>query len=617
MRPGRVRAAPIAAAVLAAMLGAHAARAALPALDLDVELQPDARRFHATAQITAPATDFRFELHDSLRVTAAVADGRPLAPVEAGRAGPYIDWRVTVPAGAASLRIEYGGTLPALDRSLDERGVLRGVGPMASGEGTFLPESAGWYPRPGPRFTYRVSVGVPATQRVVVPGRLAAEILPRGAADAYRATFEFAQPATGIDLMAGPWVVRERWLQRSGGAPVRLRTYFTPELDAVAGLADGYLDDAGRYLARYAEAIGAYPFTEFSVVASPLPTGFAMPTLTYLGAQVLKLPFIRATSLGHEVLHNWWGNGVYVDYASGNWSEGLTTFMADYAYKQDESAAAARAMRLGWLRDFAAIPPADDQTLASFRARTHGAEASVGYGKAAMVFVMLQDLIGEDAFRRGIRSFWSRNRFRIASWRDLEGAFEAAAGRPLGPFFAQWLERPGAPAVRITDAVARREGSATRLTLRLVQSTPAYALRLPVEIRSRDGSSTREIEISRPQDTVSFDVAAMPRDVRLDPDLRVFRLLDRDELPPILREWIVARSPRLVSATDADAARGAAQALAQRLFENAPRAATADALTHGGEPVLLAGLEPDVDAALAHAGLPPRPPGAAPRRCGR
>ena len=70
-----------------------------------------------------------------------------------------------------------------------------------------------------------------------------------------------------------------------------------------------------------------------------------MPTLTYLGIEVLRLPFIRSTSLGHEVLHNWWGNGVYPDYAHGNWSEGLTTFMADYTYKERESDDAARDMR--------------------------------------------------------------------------------------------------------------------------------------------------------------------------------------------------------------------------------------------------------------------------------
>ncbi len=56
--------------------------------------------------------------------------------------------------------------------------------------------------------------------------------------------------------------------------------------------------------------------------------------------------------------------------------EGLTTFMADYAYKERESAQAARDMRLGWLRDFAAVPAGSSQSLASFRSRTHGAAAA-------------------------------------------------------------------------------------------------------------------------------------------------------------------------------------------------------------------------------------------------
>ena len=75
-------------------------------------------------------------------------------------------------------------------------------------------------------------------------------MLPADGAGRYRASFEFAQPATGIDLMAGPWVIRERIMPRANGAPLRLRTYFPRELDAIAGLADGYLDDSRRYLER-------------------------------------------------------------------------------------------------------------------------------------------------------------------------------------------------------------------------------------------------------------------------------------------------------------------------------------------------------------------------------
>lgn len=48
----------------------------------------------------------------------------------------------------------------------------------------------------------------------------------------------------------------------------------------------------------------------------------------------MRLPFIPYTSLPHEILHNWWGNRVWVDYEKGNWSEGLTAYLADHWMKE-------------------------------------------------------------------------------------------------------------------------------------------------------------------------------------------------------------------------------------------------------------------------------------------
>lgn len=588
------------------LLAGAQARLLAAQLDLQVELDPAARRFAAVAEVDAPAREFRFALHESLEVSAASANGQPLRTERLDGAGPLRAWRVVLPEKTRHLRLEYGGTLPALDRRLDHRAVLHGLTLMAAAEGSFLPAGAGWYPQPAPLFTYTVSLSLPGDQRALVAGRLLSEEAP--AAGRYRARFEFARPADGIDLMAGPYRVREKIVPRAEGGPLRLRTYFFPELDAMPGLAEGYLDDAQRYLARYAGEIGAYPFTEFSVVASPLPTGVGMPTLTYLGAEVLKLPFIRATSLGHEVLHNWWGNGVFVDYARGNWSEGLTTFMADYAYKEAESAAAAREMRLGWLRDFASVPAGSQAALAAFRTRTHGAAAAVGYGKAAMLFVMLRDEIGEDAFRRGVRGFWQAQRFKVASWRELQAAFEQAAGRSLDGFFDQWLNRAGAPDVRIAAARATPRGGKTQLALTLEQSSPAYALGVPVELVYAGGrSEMRRIALTQPRQTATLELAAAPEGVRLDPELRLWRRPAAEQLPPILRQWITARAPRLAQASNDAGVRAAAESLAQRLFENPPRTAALADLDRDSEPMLLAGLHEDVDAALARAGLPPRP----------
>ena len=125
--------------------------------------------------------------------------------------------------------------------------------------------------------------------------------------------------------------------------------------------------------------------------------------------------------VGHEVLHNWWGNGVYPDYAQGNWSEGLTTFMADYAYKERESLEAAREMRRGWLRDFAALAPGQEQPLTTFTSRTHGATQIVGYNKAAMVFLMVRDCSG----RRYLRSRAPNVLERAALPRRILGGLKA------------------------------------------------------------------------------------------------------------------------------------------------------------------------------------------------
>jgi aminopeptidase N len=594
--------------ILLFVLAGSAARASSPSLELQLELDPGTRHFKAWADVVPASADFHFALHESLSVTAASTNGKSLKILPAGRNGAIRGWRVVLPSGIGKLRLEYGGKLPALDRSLDHRGVLRNLPPMASSEGSFLPAGGAWYPQPAALFSYRLTLSVPGGQRALVPGRLAAEEVPADDAGIYRATFDFAQPADGIDLMAGPWIIREKMAPRAGADPLRLRTYFTRELDAMPGLADGYLDDTRRYLELYSGQIGAYPFTGFSIVASPLPTGFGMPTLTYLGAEVLKLPFIRATSLGHEVLHNWWGNGVYVDYENGNWSEGLTTFMADYAYKERESAEAAREMRLAWLRDFAAVPAADQRPLSEFRSRTHGAAAATGYGKSAMLFVMLRDAIGDEAFGKGLRAFWQSHQFKRAGWNDLRLAFELASGKSLADFFNQWLKRAGGPAATIAAASLQSEAGRLRVQLVVDQAEPAYALHLPIELVSGGRSEMRWIDIARPHELVMLDVTAAPDGVRVDPDLRVWRMLGPEQLPPILRQWFIARPARLAIASPSAEVREAADALAQRLFELVPRTVSADDVGVGTEPLLIVGLHADIDAALARAGLPPRPP---------
>jgi hypothetical protein len=121
-----------------------------------------------------------------------------------------------------------------------------------------------------------------------------------------------------------------------------------------------------------------------------------------------------------------------------------------------------------------------------------------------------------------------------------------------------------------------------------------------VEVLFEDRSEIRWIDISREREAPSLDVPRKPRAVRLDPEVRVYRLLGPGELPPILRQWILARSPEVMMVTKG---LEEAPALAHRFFESPSRVVD----KAGEQPLLIVGLHDDVDAALARLGLPPRP----------
>jgi aminopeptidase N len=554
--------------------------AAAPHLNLEVTLDPHTRAFAAKAELTT-AGPLELALDPLFKISRASVNGVELPPerISALRRNP-----LPRPPGATSqrLRIEYSGLLPALPAG-NQRNSPNPANLFASPEGSYLSPGGAWYPDPGTSFTYRLTLSLPADQKGVAPGN---QIRVAEGGSRFVAEYEFDHPAEGVWIMAGPFEVAQQSFALEDGKRVTVRTWFHPELSGMAG---GYLEDSIRYIQRYSRLIGSYPFGDFSIVSSPLSHGLGIPSLTYLGRDVLRLPFIRATSLGHEVLHNWWGNGVYPEWTSGNWSEGLTTFMADYAFREDQSEQSARDMRLSWLRDLAGVAAPDETSLANFTSRQHGISSVVGYGKAAMLFFMLRDEIGRPAFDQGVRLFWQRHRFKTASWKDLEAAFSQAGGRDLSGFFAQWVHRANSAQLALAPSNNR-----AKRDFRLVQQGEVFDLLVPLRIRSASGE-TRELQVRLREreklvDLASASVPPQATAVELDPDLRLWRRLDSRSVPPIFREVFI--SPRSgVFVTDKSAAWTApATALANRLLDTQARTMSeAELLSSPEVPALVVG----------------------------
>ncbi len=390
-------------------------------------------------------------------------------------------------------------------------------------KGVFLSPSYFWYPSlPNNLSRFQVDITCPANLYVLTQGKLTGE---SAAGENHRISWQTDYPTDGIHLVGSNYAI-----QTAKYRDIDIYTDFFPETQE---LAPSYLAACQRYLAMYEKMIGPYPFSKFAVVENFFPTGYGMPSYTLLGSQVLRLPFIIYTSLGHEITHNWWGNSVYVNYDEGNWCEGLTTYFADYHYKEMKSPEDAMQYRRDLDRDFTVyVKDGKDFPLSQFRERTESSSRAIGYGKSAMVFHQLRKIVGDSLFYQTFRDFYKANKFREASWTDIQTSANKVCQQDLDWFFGQWVNRAGAPQISLEHA----EYLDNAVEFTLEQPDPAYRLYVPVSITENTGKKTSFVWFEKPVQTFQIQVAEKPAQLAVDPDFDLFRRLDHAEIPPTLSE---------------------------------------------------------------------------------
>ena len=231
----------------------------------------------------------------------------------------------------------------------------------------------------------------------------------------------------------------------------------------------------------------------------------------------------------------------------GNWSEGLTTYVSDYLYKERESAAAARDYRLQSLRNFTTlVPAAKDFPLARFTGRVDTATKAVGYDKGMMVFHMLRKTIGDEAFWGALRDVYRERLFQPTAWDDLRRAFEKRSRRPLKAFFDQWVHRKGAPRIHLADLRRDRASDGWKVTGRLAQEKPFFHAEFEITLDGDGQHGSRRVTLSG--ESASFEAAAAsePAQIVVDPDYDVLRRLDPSEIPPTVNALKSSASTLLV-----------------------------------------------------------------------
>jgi len=547
--------------------------------EINIMVNPETNYLQVEDTITFPETllpdpegNFHFLLHRGLRPVSQTAgvkiiyekeDPKPLGfGLSGGGGGAGIrleHYTVKLPIGLRQFVMVYEGVINHPLRSGAEGSSTGSSGTPGtiSTEGIFLSGETFWYPWfYADMVTFSLNLTLPKGWNAVSQGGREAY---SSEGSLVRVRWVSSNPQEEIYLVAGQW---SEYLRQAGKviAMVFLRT---PDPD----LAQKYLEVTEQYLEMYEKLLGPYPYPKFALVENFWETGYGMPSFTLLGSKIIRFPFILHSSYPHEILHNWWGNGVYVERETGNWSEGLTTYLADYLIQEQHGEGkASRHASLQKYTDY--VEEGKDFPLTEFQERYDTVSQAIGYGKTMSFFHMLRLKVGDDVFIKALRGFFHENKFRRASFTDLKNAFSRASGLDLDFEFEQWVTRPGAPRLQVSRATATKneEGYLLSAKIRQKQKGLPYRLELPLSVTLEGRKKAYQTTILMEDRTLnlSIQVPARPLRLDLDPEYDLFRRLDPEEAPPSISQMFGAKSVViLLPATAPGRVRRAYQTLAQ------------------------------------------------------
>lgn len=517
---------------------------------MDVSIIPDSAEIKVVDRIKIPqrylesaSTAIQFSLHAQLTIDAV--GGGKVVPAETGTlksaSVPLRHYTLIPESLSEPVTLHYSGTIHhAVQEPGQEYARSFSYTPgVISSEGVFLASSSVWYPHfSEPMVSFRMNVRLPSQWDAVSQGSLISEHVDESGTVV---VWEELNPQDDIYLVAGRY---QRYSQPAGAVQTLVYLREADEL-----LAQRYLDVTAQYIGMYGKLIGAYPYGKFALVENFWETGYGMPSFTLLGPKVIRFPFILHSSYPHEILHNYWGNGVFVDYTRGNWAEGLTAYLADHLV--NEQRGKGEEYRRDVLQKYADfVGKKKDFPIARFVARHSSSSEAVGYGKTMMFFHMLRRQVGDETFIRMLRQLYDRYKFKQAGFDDLQTLFGELEPGGFSIFFEQWVHRTGAPELTLQDAVAKKtpHGYALKIKLEQSQRDEVYQLQVPVAVHLEGEAQAYQTQVNMKQreQAIEMDFQTRPLRVEIDPQFDVFRRLDSREIPPALSQGFGAESPLLI-----------------------------------------------------------------------
>ncbi len=187
---------------------------------------------------------------------------------------------------------------------------------------------------------------------------------------------------------------------------------------------------------------------------------------------------IVASIISHEMAHMWFGDLVTMKWWNDLWlNESFASWMGDKAvdsihpewdmWTQFLTADTASAFSLDGLANSHPIEqevnnPAEIGQLFD----------AISYSKGGSVLRMLEDYIGEESFRIGIRNYLNKHSYANAETQDLWEALGEASGKPVSEVMNSWVQQTGFPVLDISKKNSKLSLSQSRFLFEHINSAP-------------------------------------------------------------------------------------------------------------------------------------------------
>lgn len=294
--------------------------------------------------------------------------------------------------------------------------------------------------------------------------------------------------------------------------------------DRIAGFYD-FAVPTKDVLSFFSDYVGPFAYEKIANIESPVVSGGmeAASAIGYSDKLVTGDRSVRTRNvIIHELAHQWFGNAVTENNWDDAWlSEGFATCFTmlfiehQYGNKEflSEWEKAKQSFKKFYEKD-------STYSIVADRTAEKGLVTNTAtYQKGACILLMLRDMIGEDAFKKGIRTYYKKFMNANASTRDFQLEMEKSSHQDLSAFFNQWLHRGGLIKLKagwIYNPV-KKELTITINQDQNMDGIYNFPLELAIKIPEIDSPVVKKVNIKKQSEKLIFPVTKEPLSIELDP----------------------------------------------------------------------------------------------------